>query len=235
MRMGLWEGNRAALSLTFDDALPSQLEFAVPAMDAFGIRGTFFCVTDCAQYPLDVHGLRKIIKSGHEIGSHSVGHHKAATLTAKNATWEAQESKRVLENHFDVNVESFCYPYTDAPTLLQNAVRDAGYKQARGGRCAREYKYVRPGDGLNFFNTPCYHVDNACFERGDVDGWLDEVLTLRSWVTLMFHGVGTNGNDWDNVWPPAWLQFMKTLQAAKSEGLWVAPYGTVAENLRRNQ
>lgn len=233
--MSLWNGHRAALSLTFDDALQCQLEYAVPVMNAHDIQGTFFAITNCPQYPLDVHGWRKAIPYGHEIGSHSVLHRKAATLNVNDANFETRESKRMLENHFDVPVYSFCYPYTDAPSLLQNAVQQAGYKQARGGRGARQEKCIRPRDGVNLFNTPCYHVDNACLESGIVYEWILDAIALDGWTTLMFHGIGTDGNQWDNVFPHEWSKFMLHLQKAKENGLWVAPYGTVADNLRGNK
>ena len=35
-------GHRAAIVLTYDDALRSQLDNAVPALDAAGFKGTFF-------------------------------------------------------------------------------------------------------------------------------------------------------------------------------------------------
>ena len=43
--MQLWNGYRAALSITMDDCLKSQLDNAVPAMDARKIVGTFFGIT----------------------------------------------------------------------------------------------------------------------------------------------------------------------------------------------
>lgn len=232
--MSLWNGNRGALSLTFDDALPCQLEYAVPVMNAHDIQGTFFAIADCPAYPLDVHGWRKAIPFGHEIGSHSVRHKKAATLDDKSAAYEAKESKRILENHFGVPVVSFCYPYTDAPTHLQKAVGDAGYLQARGGRVARADKFIRPGDGINMLNITCFHVnDGVLSEQGEM--WAHSALERNAWVVLMLHGVGNDGNQWDNIFPPAWEKFMKFLQREKERGLWVAPFGIVADNLRSNQ
>lgn len=232
--MSLWNGNRAALSLTFDDALPCQLKYAVPAMDVNGIRGTFFAIGDCPEYPLDVIGWRPAFNRGHEVGSHSVRHKKAATLNEKTAEYETKDSKRILENHFGIPVTSYCYPYTDAPALLQDAVRKAGYKQARGGRVARADKYITPGDGVNLFNTPCFHVNGACFNHGEVNAWVDAALERNAWLTLMFHGVGPDDNQWDNVHEDTFTKFMQFLKAAASRGLWVAPFGEVAENLRES-
>ena len=42
---GAWPGGkRAAVVLTYDDTLPSQLDIAIPALDAAGFKGTFFLV-----------------------------------------------------------------------------------------------------------------------------------------------------------------------------------------------
>lgn len=234
--MSLWNGNRGALSLTFDDVLPCQLSYAIPTMNEYGIQGTLFAIAGGGQeYPLDVYGVRKIIPFGHEVGSHSVRHRKAATLNPATAAYEAAESKRILENHFDVRVDSFCYPYTDAPALLQDAVRDAGYKQARGGRVARRDKYVTPNDGVNLFDVPCFHINDGCFAHGGVEAQVFAALERGAWLTLMFHGVGTKSSDWDNVFPNTWEPFMDFLRTQKENGLWVAPFGTVADNLRSNQ
>jgi peptidoglycan/xylan/chitin deacetylase (PgdA/CDA1 family) len=234
--MSLWNGYRSALSLTFDDTLPCQLANAVPAMNKAGIQGTFFAIAECEEYPLDVWGWRRgAVPFGHEIGSHSLRHRKAATLTPADARAETELSKKKLENHFDIPVVSYCYPYTDAPALLQSAVRNAGYKQARGGRVARQDKFVLPFDGLNFFDVTCYHVSNTVFENGELVKWLTELVERGAWLTLMFHAVGDN-NGWDNVKVENFLWLVDSLRLSQDRGhIWVAPFGTVAENLRSNQ
>lgn len=229
--MSLWNGKRGALSLTFDDALPCQLEHAIPEMDAQDIKGTFFAIGDCPEYPLDVVGWRGPHSNGHEIGSHSVKHRKAADLGMADCVWEATESKRILENHFGTEVVSFCYPYTDAPPGLRWAVEQAGYKQARGGRVARSDKYIAKGDGIDLWNVPCFHVNEQCFGHQEVQAWVYASLERHSWLTLMFHGVG-DGNAWDNVARATFRNFMEFLRREMDSGLWVAPFGTVAENFR---
>lgn len=230
----LWKGYRAAVSLTFDDALACQLEYAVPEMNKRHIPGTFFAITNSEQYPLDVIGWRKALPYGHEIGSHSVTHKKAAELFYNEAVFETAESKRILENHFGVPVTSYCYPYTDALSHLQKAVKDSGYKQARGGRVARPDKYIKPKQGLNFMNVPCYHVNGGLFDHGDIYAYIDAALERNAWLTLMFHGVGPDEKQWDNVPSEKFIALLTFLQQAEQRGLWTAPFGTVAENLRQN-
>ena len=226
----MWNGNKGAISLTFDDALPCQRQIAVPLLNEYGLHGTFFAITDCPEYPFDVISWRRdVVPFGHEIGSHSVNHCKAASINFEEAKRETLFSKRALENHFDGACTSFCYPYTDAPAHLQQATKLAGYKQARGGRGARVEKFMIPGDGLNLFNVPCFHVSSATIQH--VPNWAAEAVQRGAWVTLMFHGVGESAA-WDNVVLEDFLAMCKSLKALTSCGLWVATFAEAAESYR---
>ena len=66
------DGHKAAIALTYDDALKSQLDFAVPQLDAAGFKGTFFLMG--RQVGDEVERWRKVAASGHELGNHSVNH-----------------------------------------------------------------------------------------------------------------------------------------------------------------
>lgn len=229
-----WNEHKAALSLTFDDGLACQLKYAVPAMDARGIKGTFFLPTDAMDYPLDIPAWRKVATDGHEIGSHSVSHRKAAVLSEADCAREAAASKRYLREALETPIQSFCYPYTDAPEKLQKEVRK-GYRQARGGRVARVDKYITKGDGVNLFNVPCFHVNGGCIESGEFLDWIDEAVDREAWIVLMFHGVGEAGQ-WDNVPLPEFNRLLTVLACGRaSKEVWTAPFGTVADFYRGNK
>ena len=64
-------GARAAVVLTYDDSLDSQLDHAVPALDAAKLKGVFFLANvKTAQ----VARWRKVAAKGHELGNHSLFH-----------------------------------------------------------------------------------------------------------------------------------------------------------------
>ena len=65
-------GKHAAIVLTYDDALRSQLDVAIPQLDAAGFKGTFFLTGRFEQG--DVERWRQAAASGHELGNHSVIH-----------------------------------------------------------------------------------------------------------------------------------------------------------------
>jgi len=65
-------GKQAAIVLTYDDALRSHLDVAIPQLDAAGLKGTFFLT---GRFPQDeVERWRKAAASGHELANHSVIH-----------------------------------------------------------------------------------------------------------------------------------------------------------------
>lgn len=204
---------RPMVSLTFDDGLKCQLDHAIPEMDRRGIKGTFFLPSSCPDFPLDIPRWLSVSKRGHEIGSHSATHRKAAALTPPAAIAELKNSRQILQREFREPVRSFCYPYTDAPEHLQRPAR-LYYQQARGGRIAREDKYLIPGDGANLFNVPCHHVQGKVIEEGLIYTWVAEAIGRGAWLTLMFHGVGSPGT-WDNVPLPLFTEFLDYLAGKK--------------------
>lgn len=227
--MAYANGAGSLVSLTFDDGLASQREIALPEMNKRSIRGTFFVIaSDSTEYDSQFrhNDWLSAMIAGHEIGSHSHTHRKAALLDAAAADFEVRSSKRWLEYALGVQgIKSYCYPYTDAPALLQSAVFNSGYIAARGGRGARPDKYLEPGDGANLFNVPSIHVGPETI--GHASEWISTCVRRGAWLTLMFHGVG-NPTDWDNITREQFVDLLDKLNAATPLGLAVVPFGEAA-------
>jgi peptidoglycan/xylan/chitin deacetylase (PgdA/CDA1 family) len=64
-------GAKAAVGLTYDDALTSQLDIAAPALDRAGLKGTFFLSTLKREH---VDRWRALARKGHELANHSLFH-----------------------------------------------------------------------------------------------------------------------------------------------------------------
>lgn len=75
------KGKKAALVLTYDDALRSQLDIAIPQLHAAGFKGTFFLDGDIT--PAEILRWRKAQSTGHELGNHSVFHPCPRAITSK--------------------------------------------------------------------------------------------------------------------------------------------------------
>ena len=71
---GSWpDGQKAAVVLTYDDALQSQFENVLPQLDAAGLKGTFFLPGKGIR-PEDVARWRAVAAEGHELGNHTLFH-----------------------------------------------------------------------------------------------------------------------------------------------------------------
>src|SRR5262245_13495043 len=66
------DGKQAAIALTYDDALHSQLDVAIPQLDAAKFKGTFFLKGEIT--PADMLRWRNVQRAGHELGNHSIFH-----------------------------------------------------------------------------------------------------------------------------------------------------------------
>jgi len=65
-------GAVAAVSITFDDTRPSQLDLGIPVLDTHGIGATFYANPDSMEARADDWG--KAAARGHEMGNHTVSH-----------------------------------------------------------------------------------------------------------------------------------------------------------------
>src|ERR1700750_2375559 len=63
---------KAVIILTYDDALHSQLNVAIPQLDSAGLKGTFFLTGDINAQTIPQ--WRKANKKGHELANHTVFH-----------------------------------------------------------------------------------------------------------------------------------------------------------------
>jgi hypothetical protein len=74
---GPWNGRLGAVSLTFDDGRASQLNHVIPALDALGLKGTFYVnprgkTED--EWRTRLAPWRAVQDAGHEVGNHSQNH-----------------------------------------------------------------------------------------------------------------------------------------------------------------
>jgi len=77
----LWpHGQRAAVSLSYDDAIDSQLDNAVPALDKAGIKATFYLTLASDSLRKRLPEWRALATHGHELGNHTLFHPCSASV-----------------------------------------------------------------------------------------------------------------------------------------------------------
>ena len=73
-------GARAAVSLAYDDAIDSQLDNAIPALDRFGLKGSFYLTLAHPSLMKRLDEWRAAAAHGHELGNHTLFHLCSASV-----------------------------------------------------------------------------------------------------------------------------------------------------------
>jgi len=128
--------------LNFDDGRLSQYINAIPILDKYGFKATFYVVCNYIGKKdgyMDWNEIETLHKEGHDIGSHSMNHLHLDKLSKKNVEYEVGQSKRCLQKH-GINATSFAYPFnggSDDKTVVDIVAKY--YEFARTGNDALTY------------------------------------------------------------------------------------------------
>ena len=221
-------GQRAAIVLTYDDALPaSDLDVAGPQLDKAGLKGTFFLAGKGVRAQ-DVARWRALAAAGHELGNHTVNHPCAKGTYDMPAAY---------------NTESYTLPVLLTDVGVMNALLTA-----LDGRPAHAFAipcgHSRLGDGQDYV-APLKASGLVSSVRDSPDvpaggprlmpmgfvgasgaemiAWVKQVEDAGGLGIVVFHGVG---GDYLSVTAEAHQQLLDYL-AANGKTVWTAPYSEV--------
>jgi hypothetical protein len=192
-------GRRAAISLSFDDARPSQVDAGLPILDQYGVRTTFYLSPSDVLERLDA--WRNAVRAGHEMGNHTMTH-----PCSGNYPWSRSNA---LE---DYTLERMEHELLDANAFIQQAL---GMMPSTFAYCCGQ-KFVGRGKSLHStvplvarhfvagrgfrdesVNDPAF-VDLAQASGVDADAmpfetlraWIDRSLEEGGWLIFASHDVG---------------------------------------------
>ena len=233
-----WPGGaRAAVSLTFDDGLDSQLDVALPLLDARRQRATFFVTGE--QLARRTADWRAVAARGHELANHSATHPCDLQRFAPR-DFIRREIAPVARQLTALGVPSggrvYAYPcdVTDLGPGAPNrqAVRYAALL-ARAGIVAARTSEGAPNNPRRARRQP--HRLQALAVGYDAPGvatvlaYLDTALARGHWAILVFHEVCAVPRD---VGDTAVRDFAAILDGIAARPLWSAPMGEVFARLR---
>lgn len=141
--------DRDDVALTFDDGNASDIEVALPALRAHGLKATFFVVTGrigTAEF-LDEEALRKLAAAGMEIGCHGMRHRPWRGLGERALHEELVEAKSILEHVVGRAVTKASCPFGSYDRRVLRTLRAAGYGRVytsdRGTACWDDFLQAR--------------------------------------------------------------------------------------------
>jgi peptidoglycan/xylan/chitin deacetylase (PgdA/CDA1 family) len=228
------DGARAAVSLTYDDALRSQLDNAVPVLDANGVRATFFLSQATRQFDALAARFSALLATGHELASHTVAHPCERELpgyTLERMGADLDQNIQTLRSMGAAGALTFAYPCgitTLGPSTVSYVpLVHERFLAARSTDWAIADPHtvdldLVPSMGPDAAPTAARAIDLAC-----------QAQAAGGWLVLGFHGIGERA------------EYLPMPQAAHDElirwlsrhapSLWIAPFGTVAAHVVRSR
>jgi sialate O-acetylesterase len=192
------DGKKAAVVFTYDDGLDCHLDIAVPQLDEFGFKGTFFCTGNSPSLYNRVEEWRKIAENGHELGNHTLFH----PCDGKRGDWVKPEYDLTKYTHAQILNE-----LQTANTLLKaidgKTERTFGYTCsdyiAGGIDFAADIKNMFAGarcdgpvpetmTGYTVFKTPSWGVNSPTAE--ELIAYVEKAREKGTIAVFMFHSVG---------------------------------------------
>jgi peptidoglycan/xylan/chitin deacetylase (PgdA/CDA1 family) len=187
---------RAAISLTFDDGLRSQLAVAIPTLEERGLCGTFYLNPRGEDWQERLAAWQPAHEAGHEMGNHTMAHPCSMNTGPILQGWtlaqieeDVVEAQRRLGTLFP-GERSFAYPCYES---------DVGRGPTRTSYVpviARHFAAARARGEAPWGNDPLYadlhYLSSWEAERKpawEMIGLVEECVLRGWWGVFTFHGV----------------------------------------------
>jgi peptidoglycan/xylan/chitin deacetylase (PgdA/CDA1 family) len=195
-------GKKAAVSLTFDDARPSEIDNGLDILDRYGAKATFYVIPSRMEKRLA--GWKKAVANGHEIGNHTLVHpcsgnylgarEKALeNYTLEIMEQELAEANAVIERMLGVRPTTFAYPC--GQTFISRGTELKSYVPLITAKFA-----VGRGWGDKCLNDPAFcdlaqvysiELDGLDFEQAR--NFIDRAVENGQWLIFCGHEVDRSG------------------------------------------
>jgi peptidoglycan/xylan/chitin deacetylase (PgdA/CDA1 family) len=197
----------SAISLTFDDALPTHLANAGPILKKHHLHGTFFVITGSKTWAERPDDWRRLAAEGNEIGSHTVNHPclldnfkpNARDYTAPMIRAELADSARAIVARLGTERGlTFAYPCCN---MTFGPPADQARNQAIYLGMVAEYYFAARADNAGMpMNPPEMNplTVTGLSRAVGVDypallAMLQTTLHDHQWGVYTFHGIGGDG------------------------------------------
>jgi peptidoglycan/xylan/chitin deacetylase (PgdA/CDA1 family) len=239
-----WPGGaRAAVSLAYDDALDSQLDNALPALDRHGIKGSFYLQLSSPVVAARMAEWRAAAQRGHELANHSLFHQCSGSAPDRNwvqphrnldtTTPEQMRDQILLGNTMLEAIDgkrerTFTAPCGD--TLASNRPYLPELRAA--------FVAIKAGDGPSVVASMDRLDPYAVASAGPVNASGKELIELvkragarGTMVAITFHGIG---GDHLSVSAQAHEELVRFLAEHRRE-YWTDTFLNIMKHVRREQ
>ncbi len=236
-----WNNKKAAVVLTYDDAVNQHLDNAIPVLDSLGLKATFYITGYSASIRQRMNDWKKLPAKGHELGNHTLYHpciggvgrewvkpdYDMLHYTVQRMVDETRMNNVFLQALDGKTKRTFAFTCGDmkiGDSLFIGALKN----DFVAARAVREEMHTI--DKVDLYNVDCYPVNGQTAEQ--MIEWVKKAVETKSLLVILFHGVG--GGNSLNVLVPEHRKFLQYLKQNQKD-LWIAPMIDVAEYVQKYQ
>jgi len=238
-----WAPYQGAVSLTFDDGTQNHLDKAIPALDEFGLKGSFYLNPGGEDWPARLAPWQAVAARGHEIGNHTLTHPCPNNILGQPGGFEDLSLAEIEADILEAQARleqlvpgqarwTFAYP------CYRTTVGRGPGRQSYVPLVAERFLAGRVWGEYGFGNHPGV-TDLACVWSQSVErmsgyemiGLVEEITAQGRWAILVFHEIDgarltVGSHDFRML-----LNHLRRRAAA----IWTAPVAAVALKIARFQ
>ncbi len=236
------DGQRAAVSLSYDDAIDSQLDNAVPALDKAGIKATFYLTLSSESLRKRLPEWRALAAHGHELGNHTLFHPCSASLAGREWVTPDNDLDHIRASQWaaEVRVGNTMLQAIDGRTERTFTLPCGDFK-ATGEPLlpliADQFVAIKAGDGgvVPDMWTLDVHQVGVTAPAGVTGAWLiaqvEAAGARGTMINFTFHGIG---GDYLTVSNQAHAELLAYL-AGHRDRYWTAPFIEIMRYVKQRQ
>jgi len=227
-------GKRVAVSLSFDDARPSQLGNGLPVLDRHDVKASFY--VSFTNFDRSVDEWRAALANGHEIGNHTVMHPCTGNFQfarpngLEGYTLEKMEAELLAANaHIQerVGVTPTTFAYPCGQKFVGRGEETRSYipliaKHFVAGRSFRDESYAPP-EFVDLAQLPATDMDTLDFDA--VRAHIEKAAANGDWLVFAAHNVAPN--NYQTVEPEMLDAFCRYC-LDPANGVWIDTVGNIA-------
>ncbi len=245
--MSPWpSSHHAAVTLSYDDGIPSHHQYVAPTLEEHGLRATFY-VPARALVDADIAAWRLVADVGHELGNHSCFHPcrqegdgygwladhydlRDYTLDRLRDEWRvASLVLKLIDGKTERTYGNTCCHTTVGRGDRETAMDPVINELFLAGRGPINHKVAIPGPALSLARVGHYSGDSKSFDQ--LRREVENARKQGGWIFYMFHGVG-HGTHSLFIESEEHRQFVAWL--GQQTDIWTAPAVDVARHLRQS-
>jgi peptidoglycan/xylan/chitin deacetylase (PgdA/CDA1 family) len=195
------DGKKAAVSLAYDDALDSQLDNAIPALDRHGLKGSFYLQLSRDTVLRRMAEWRAAARNGHELGNHSLFHQCSGSQPGRDwvepqrdldTTTVAQMRDQIVLGNAMLHAIDGATERTFTAPCVERMARDGDYVAAIGD----QFVGIKMGGNaivpdMRTLNPLAVPIGGPVGVTGEqLIAQVEEAARQGTMVNFTFHGIG---------------------------------------------